>query len=83
LDHVHHRHSSPYRNTQVGSTEVTEMMTIPYHNVDRFIADPLSDPLCHMLADEAEDSDWATIDALIETQLAQKHVKAKFELNFD
>lgn len=57
-------------------------LTIPCHDTDRFIADPLSDPLCQMLADEAEDIDWGTIDALIETQLSQRHVK-HVELNFD
>lgn len=57
-------------------------LTIPYHDVDRFLADPLSDPLCKMLADEAEDNDWGDIEALIETQLSQRHVK-HVELNFD
>ena len=58
-------------------------LTIPYHDTNRFIADPLSDPLCKMLADEAEDNDWGEIDALISRELANQHVKPKFELNFD
>lgn len=46
-------------------------LTIPYHNTERFIADPLSDPLCKMLADEDNDDE---IDALISTELAAQHV---------
>lgn len=47
------------------------MLTIPYFDTDRFIADPNSDPLCQMLAAEDEQDEIA---ALIETQLAFRHV---------
>ena len=47
------------------------MLTIPYFDTDRFIAAPESDPLCQMLAAEDEQGE---IEALIETQLAFRHV---------
>ncbi len=47
------------------------MLTVPYFNVERFIAAPESDPLCQMLAAEDEQGE---IEALIETQLAFRHV---------
>ena len=51
------------------------MLTIPYFNVERFIAAPESDPLCQMLAAEDElHTDQGEIEALIETQLAFRHV---------
>lgn len=53
------------------------MLTIPYFDTDRFIADPESDPLCHMLAAEDEQ---AEIEALLETQLAWAHVKPTHEI---
>jgi len=56
------------------------MLTIPYFNVERFIADPNSDPLCQMLAAEDEQDEIA---ALIETQLAWAHVKPVSEFEFD
>jgi len=56
------------------------MLTIPYFEVDRFIADSLSDPLCQMLAAEDEQGE---IEALIETQLAFRHVKPVAEFEFD
>ena len=55
-------------------------LTIPYHDVDRFIADPLSDPLLRLLAEEDE---WGEIEATIERELAFEHVKPKCEYNFD
>ena len=56
------------------------MLTNPYFDTGRFIADPYSDPLCQMLAAEDEQGE---IEALIETQLAFRHVKAVAEFEFD
>ena len=47
-------------------------LTTLYHDTTRLMADPLSDPLCQMLA--AEDN-ADEIDALIERELAWSHVK--------
>lgn len=55
-------------------------LAIPYHDTDRFIADPLSDPLLRLLAEEDE---WGEIEATIERELAFEHVKPKCEHNFD
>ena len=60
------------------------MLTVPYFDVDRFIADSLSDPLCQMLAAEASESEQGEIEALLDAhlsyQLAYQHVKPTHEL---
>jgi len=52
-------------------------LTTSYFNVDRFIANPQSDPLCQLLAAEDEQGE---IEALLETQLAWAHVKPTHEI---
>jgi len=60
------------------------MLTIPYFDTDRFIADPNSDPLCQLLAAEASEDEQGEIEALLDAhlsyQLAYQHVKPTHEL---
>lgn len=54
-------------------------LTTSYYDTGRLMADPLSDPLCQMLAAEDEPDE---IDALIERELAGTHL-ATPEVNDD
>lgn len=56
------------------------MMTVQYYDVSRLIADPLSDPLCQMLAEEGDADE---IDAIISQELAWTHVKPRMEVDDD